>query len=80
VLEVIKEEEPEPTLVNELNTKEDILHVTDSEIPDLLTKEMHLNLDKIQDVNENALVIESNGKVENLVFKGKISNIYLNKN
>lgn len=47
MLEVIKEEEPEPTLVNELNTKQDILHVTDSEMPDLLTKEMHLNLDKI---------------------------------
>ncbi len=38
------------------------------------------HLQNIQDDNENALVIEKDGQlVENLVFKGKIRDIYLNK-
>lgn len=39
------------------------------------------HLQNIQDENQNALIIEKDGKqVENLVFKGKIRNIFLNSN
>ena len=39
------------------------------------------HLQNIQDENQNALIIEKDGKqVENLLFKGKIRNIFLNSN
>ena len=44
-----------------------------------MNSDLKEHLQNIQDENQNALIIEKDGKqVENLLFKGKIRNIFLN--
>lgn len=46
-----------------------------------MNSDLKEHLQNIQDENQNALIIEKDGKqVENLLFKGKIRNIFLNSN